>query len=269
MDSLYIIMPAYNEAANIRKVVEDWYPVVEEHHGDGASKLVVVNDGSTDRTGEILEEMQDDHPLLHVISRANGGHGEAIRCGYQCAVDNHADYVFQTDSDGQTDPREFTSFWKRREAFDLIIGNRKHREDGRDRVMVSKAERLVIMYLFHVNLADANAPFRLMKTAWLEESLPLIPENFFLINVLLGVIAAKQKRKILYIPVSFRPRQGGTNSMNMKKIMQAGARALTEFPRVNRMLDFAVKQQEIDRADSASFIEGLRERARSRRKARK
>ena len=241
MDSLYIIMPAYNEEAVIRKIVKAWYAIVEEHHGDGASRLVVVNDGSTDRTQEILDAMQEDRPLLHVINKANGGHGDALRTGYQCAVDNHADYIFQTDSDGQTNPKEFAAFWSRREHYDLIIGNRKKRQDGKNRVMVAQMERLMIMYLFHVNLADANTPFRLMSGAWLQKSLELVPQGFFLVNVLLGVIAAKQKRRILYIPITFGQRAGGVNSMNTKKIMRAGLQALKEFPRVNRNIDRELK----------------------------
>ena len=138
MDRLFIIMPAYNEEAVIREVVDAWYAIVEEHHGDGDSRLVVINDGSTDRTQEILDDMQEARPLLHVINKANGGHGDALLTGYRCAVENHADYVFQTDSDGQTCPEEFEAFWRRREHFDLIIGNRKQRielhagEDGVD-----------------------------------------------------------------------------------------------------------------------------------------
>lgn len=241
MDRLFIIMPAYNEEAVIREVVDAWYAIVEEHHGDGDSRLVVINDGSTDRTQEILDDMQEARPLLHVINKANGGHGDALLTGYRCAVENHADYVFQTDSDGQTRPEEFEAFWRRREHFDLIIGNRKQRRDGRQRVMVSRAERLLIMYLFHVNLADANTPFRLMNGAWLAKSLPLVPQGFFLVNILLGVIAAKQKRRILYLPITFGQRAGGKNSMNMKKIFGAGASALRTFPRINRMLDRELK----------------------------
>ena len=46
MDKLYIVIPAYNEEANIRQVIEDWYPIVEAHSGDGASRLVIIDDGS-------------------------------------------------------------------------------------------------------------------------------------------------------------------------------------------------------------------------------
>ncbi|MBQ9062321.1 MAG: glycosyltransferase family 2 protein [Eubacterium sp.] len=241
MDRLFIIMPAYNEEAVIREVVEAWYAIVEEHHGDGDSRLVVINDGSTDRTQEILDGMQEDRPLLHVINKVNGGHGDALLTGYRCAVENHADYVFQTDSDGQTLPEEFEAFWRKRERFDLIIGNRKQRKDGRGRVLVAHTERLMIMYLFHVNLADANTPFRLMNGAWLAKSLPLVPQGFFLVNILLSVIAAKQKRRILYIPITFGQRAGGENSMNMKRIFRAGASALRSFPRMNRKIERELK----------------------------
>ena len=224
MDRLFIIMPAYNEEAVIREVVEAWYAIVEEHHGDGDSRLVVINDGSTDRTQEILDGMQEDRPLLHVINKANGGHGDALLTGYRCAVDNHADYVFQTDSDGQTLPEEFEAFWRRR-----------------GRVLVAHTERLMIMYLFHVNLADANTPFRLMNGAWLAKSLPLVPQGFFLVNILLSVIAAKQKRRILYLPITFGQRAGGENSMNMKRIFRAGASALRSFPRMNRKIERELK----------------------------
>ena len=46
MDRLFIVIPAYNEEANIRQVIEDWYPVVEKHNGDGKSRLVIIDDGS-------------------------------------------------------------------------------------------------------------------------------------------------------------------------------------------------------------------------------
>ena len=57
MDKLYIIIPAYNEEENIEAVVNDWYPVIASHDGGGASRLVVINDGSKDSTYEKLTEL--------------------------------------------------------------------------------------------------------------------------------------------------------------------------------------------------------------------
>lgn len=246
-DCLYIIIPAYNEEANIEQVIADWYPIVERHDGGGSSRLLVVDDGSTDRTGEILFSLRRQYPLLSVLARSNGGHGSAVLAGYHCAVNEGADYIFQTDSDGQTDPSEFEAFWERREHYDMIIGNRKGREDGRERAAVAKVERAMLMYLFHVNLADANTPFRLMSRGFLADALPLIPEDYFLSNMLLSVIAAKMKRRILYRQIRFRPRAGGVNSINRKKILKVGMDAMREFPKLNRQIDRAIREMQEDR----------------------
>ena len=60
MDKLYIIIPAYNEEANIEKVIEQWYPIAETHNG----QMVIIDDGSKDRTYEILRQKEKTHPLL-------------------------------------------------------------------------------------------------------------------------------------------------------------------------------------------------------------
>ena len=69
MDNLYIVIPAYNEEENIRRVLEDWYPVVERHTGRGGSRMVVVDDGSRDKTRNILEEFARTHPLLVPLTK--------------------------------------------------------------------------------------------------------------------------------------------------------------------------------------------------------
>ena len=99
-DSLYIIMPAYNEEKNIGAVIEQWYPVVEKIGGD--SRLVILNDGSKDGTYEKIRKYQEKYDRLIGIDKPNEGHGGTILRGYHYAVDAGADYVFQTDTDGQT-----------------------------------------------------------------------------------------------------------------------------------------------------------------------
>ena len=56
MDTLYIVIPAYNESENIKRTIEEWCPVVEKHNGGGASRLVIINDGSRDDTYEIASQ---------------------------------------------------------------------------------------------------------------------------------------------------------------------------------------------------------------------
>lgn len=237
MDKLYIIMPAYNEEANIEKVIEEWYPVVEQYHGNGESRLVIIDDGSKDRTYEIMQNMTKDRPLFCPITKPNGGHGATVLYGYQYALKCGADYVFQTDSDGQTVPAEFHQFWNLREKYAMIIGFRNKRQDGFSRIMVTKTLKFVIGLCFHVSVTDANTPFRLMSAKELSENIKLIPEGFNLSNVLLSVIYAKRKQSVKYLPITFRPRQGGKNSINVPKIVKIGKKALTDFVRLNKELD--------------------------------
>ena len=163
MDILYIVIPAYNEEANIRQVIREWYPVIEAHPGGGASRMVVIDDGSRDGTFEILKEEAEEHPMLTPVTRTNSGHGATVLYGYRYALEHHADYVFQTDSDGQTRPEEFEPFWKERENCQMVIGWRNARQDGFGRIVTTRVLRLVVTLCFHVRIRDANTPYRLMQ----------------------------------------------------------------------------------------------------------
>ena len=236
MDKLYIVIPAYNEEENIEQVVNDWYPVVEKYNGDGESRLVIIDDGSKDCTYEILNACAESRPLLLPLTKPNGGHGATVLYGYHYALDQDAKYIFQTDSDGQTLPEEFDPFWEERENYDMVIGWRKGRQDGASRVFVTKTLKNVIKVCFGVTVKDANTPYRLMKAETLREYIGLIPQDFNLSNVILSVIYAKKGCKVKYIPITFRPRQGGVNSINMKKIVGIGRQALSDFRDINRAL---------------------------------
>ena len=171
------------------------------------------------------------------LAKPNGGHGATVLFGYRYALENEADYIFQTDSDGQTLPEEFEPFWQIRKDWDMIIGWRKGRQDGASRVFVTKTLKVVIRLCFGISVKDANTPYRLMKSTTLAEYIDLIPKDFFLSNVILTVIFEKKHCRVKYIPVTFRPRQGGVNSINMKKIFRVGRQALTDFRQINRTRD--------------------------------
>lgn len=234
MDKLYIVIPAYNEEANIEAVVNDWYPVVEKI-GNG-SKLVIIDDGSKDSTYAKMQELAETRPMFTPVTKANEGHGATVLFGYSYALEAGADYVFQTDSDGQTLPEEFWPFWEKREQYAMVIGHRKGRQDGFSRVFVTKTLKLVCRICFHVTVTDANTPFRLMQAETLKENIKLVPEKFNLSNVILSVIYAKKKQSVLYLPITFRPRQGGVNSINLKKIFKIGKKAFHDFRTINRCL---------------------------------
>lgn len=233
-DKLYIIIPAYNEEETIESVIDDWYPIIDKI-GNG-SKLVIIDDGSKDQTYSLMQKLAETREHLVPLTKPNGGHGATILFGYHYALDQGADYIFQTDSDGQTKSEEFWPFWEQRMQYDMVIGHRKGREDGFSRVFVTKTLKLVLLLLFHVKVTDANTPFRLMKADTLKEYLPLIPKDYNLSNVIISVIYAKKKLAVKYIPITFRPRQGGVNSINMKKIFRIGRQACKDFIRINKII---------------------------------
>ncbi len=236
-DKLYIVMPAYNEEANIEDVIQQWHPVCEQIQAEGnEAKLVIANDGSKDNTYAIMQQLQTKYPLLLPLDKPNSGHGAAVLYLYRYAIANGADYVFQTDSDGQTLPEEFWQMWKSRQQFDFQIGTRGGRQDGASRVFVTKTLRLVVWLMFHVWVKDANTPFRLMKTERLKAIMEYIPQDFFLANVAVSAIAVKKNEKIAWYPITFRPRQGGVNSINMRRIFKIGVKALGDFRTINRNL---------------------------------
>ena len=234
MDKLYIVIPAYNEEENIQAVIKQWYPIVDRI-GNG-SRLVVIDDGSKDSTYDIIRNMGKGLEALEPISKSNGGHGSTVLYGYKYALEKGADYIFQTDSDGQTLPDEFWAFWEKRKSFDMVIGQRKGRQDGLSRVFVTKILKYVIWLCFRVKVKDANTPYRLMKAAVLKKHLNLIPKGYNLSNVLISVIYAKKQLKVQYIPITFRPRQGGVNSINIKSIFSIGKQAISDFRRINKLI---------------------------------
>ena len=182
----------------------------------------------------MLQELQKDYPFLIPLDKANSGHGATVLYLYRYAIDEGADYIFQTDSDGQTLPSEFWQMWESRTENDFHIGTRGGRQDGASRVFVTKTLRLVVWLMFGVWVKDANTPFRLMKVEPLKAILKVIPEDFFLANVAVSAIAVKWKERIAWYPITFRPRQGGVNSMNMKRIFKIGWKALGDFRAINK-----------------------------------
>lgn len=232
MDTLYIIIPAYNEEDNLERVIDDWYPVVDGI--GGASRLVIIDDGSKDHTYSILCEMAKTRPLLQPLTKENGGHGPTVLYGYRYALAHGADYVFQTDSDGQTNPKEFDAFWALRKEYDAILGHRSVRGDGTSRAFVEKVVCLLLKVYFGVNVPDANAPFRLMKGEVLAKYLDRLPADYNLPNIMMTTYFAYYREKLHFLEVSFKPRQGGTNSINVKKIVGIGWKALGDFQRLKK-----------------------------------
>lgn len=237
MSKIYFVMPAYNEAENIENTIQQWYPVVKKLADEGEeSRLAIANDGSKDNTFAIMQGLKEKYPLFEPLDKPNSGHGATVLYLYRHAIKNGADFIFQTDSDGQTNPDEFWQMWENRKMFDFQIGYRKGREDGGSRIFVTKTLRLVVWMMFHVWVTDANTPFRLMTTDKLQPIMDVIPADYFLCNVAISAIAVKWHYKIGWYTITFKPRQGGVNSINMKRIFKIGWKALSDFMTINKKL---------------------------------
>ena len=232
MDSLYIVMPAYNEEANIEKTVKSWYEILDGKNE--ASKLVIADSGSTDRTHEILVNLQQQYSKLEILEKTDKQHGPKVIALYDYAIKNEVDYIFQTDSDGQTDPKEFDRFWRARIKYNGVFGYRKERGDGKSRAFVERVVCALLRMYFGVKIPDANAPFRLMKTEVVKKYLYRMRSDYNLPNIMMTTFFVYYQEKYVFLPISFKPRQGGVNSINIPKIVNIGWKALDDFKQFKR-----------------------------------
>lgn len=226
-ESIYVVMPAYNEEENIKRTVEDWYPILS--FGNKDSRLVIADSGSSDKTHEILENLKKKYPQLETVTECEKQHGPKVIYLYNYAIKNKADWIFQTDSDGQTNPKEFEGFWNERDKYDILLGNRTVRGDGKQRAFVEKTVCRLVKHYFKVKVPDANAPFRLMKSSIVKKYIKKLPYDYNLPNIILTAYFVHNKEKVTFKEISFKPRQGGVNSINVKKIVKIGWKALSDF----------------------------------------
>ena len=159
--SLSIFFPAYNDSGTIGSLVIRALQVAETLTPD--YEVIVVNDGSKDETGEILDELTRLYPehfrvVHHVVNR---GYGGALRSGFAAAT---KDLVFYTDGDAQYDPRELTSLWA---AFgpgvDFVNGFKLGRSDPFHRVVIGRVYHWFVKLAFGLRIRDVDCDFRLMR----------------------------------------------------------------------------------------------------------
>lgn len=222
---LSVVMPAYNEAEGIHAAVD----AVRIHVLDRVpqSELVVVNDGSRDNTGAILDAMSALDARVRVVHKANGGHGPAIMTGLSAA---RGEYVFLVDSDNQIPLEEFAPFWAAVQAGkDAAFGVRRTRHDADLRKVLTVVIRRALTLLFGVQLYDSNVPYKVLRRSLWEEARALIPEGTLAPSLFLAVFAARRGYDIAYIDVTHKDRETGTVSIRRWKLVKFCARALRQL----------------------------------------
>ncbi|HEY7412288.1 MAG TPA: glycosyltransferase family 2 protein [Vicinamibacteria bacterium] len=158
--SLSIFFPAYNDAGTIASLALVAHMTARTLTDD--YEVIVVEDGSPDHTGALLDEMAAHFPWLRVVHHpVNRGYGGALRSGFAAAG---KDLVFYTDGDAQYDPREMTRLFEAlREDVDFVNGYKMGRSDPAHRVVIGRVYHWFVRTMFSLRLRDVDCDFRLMR----------------------------------------------------------------------------------------------------------
>ena len=147
-----MIILAYNEEATLERVVTQTAPVLETL--TPKFTILIVNDGSTDNTGRIANTLAaGDERVMVVHHETNRGIGHGLRSGYTNA---NADIVGMIPADGQFDPEELRGFLPYLDEYDIFASFRKERNYTAFRMLVTTVNRILIKWLFGLNIQDIN-----------------------------------------------------------------------------------------------------------------
>jgi len=158
--SLSIFFPAYNDAGTIASLALVAHMTAREITDD--YEVIVVDDGSPDHTGSLLDEMALSFPWLKVVHHGtNRGYGGALRTGFQTAA---KELVFYTDGDAQYDPRELRRLYDAfSEQVDFVNGYKIGRSDPLHRIVIGRVYHWFVRTMFGLRLRDVDCDFRLMR----------------------------------------------------------------------------------------------------------
>jgi len=172
--NLSIFFPAYNEEGNIEKTVRGALKVLRGLDSIMEFEILIVDDGSTDRTGEIADRLATESPEVRAIHHSqNRGYGGALKTGLYSA---QFEWIVFTDSDGQFDFSEVTEFIKLAEggdAPDLILGYRLDRADSLVRKLNSRLWAVLVRLLFGLRVRDRACGFKMIRRTVVEGIAPL------------------------------------------------------------------------------------------------
>jgi len=229
-EELSVFFPAYNEEENIKKTVTEAIAVLTKV----AKKweIIVIDDGSTDRTGERVKELIKKESRLRLVTHTpNRGYGAALKSGLY-----HSRYNLITfmDADGQFDFGEITGFLEtqRKTGADLVIGYYQQRQVPLYRLWGSKwLWQPAIYCLFGLKVRDIDCGFKLLKKEVIEKIPKLEAERGPFISSELLIKAKQTGFKIREIGVSHFPRKSGKATGASLKVILSGFLDLVRLKR--------------------------------------
>ena len=229
---LTVVVPVYNEAATIEAVVRE-VVVVADELAPGRCEVVVVDDGSTDGTGAIVDGLAAELPEVQVVHQVNRGHGPALLVGFDRA---RGRWIGHLDSDDQISAKELTGLWSERAEADLVLGVRTDRDDPQHRLVLSAVVRRLVSLLAGRPIRDANVPCKLFTSTLWAEARPLLPDDTFAPSIALVLIAARRRHTLHEVPVAHRARTAGASTLRPLRLARAVATATAQTLTLARRL---------------------------------
>lgn len=219
--NISLVMPAYNEEENIKEAIsicEKFFsslPLID-------FEIIVVNDGSLDKTGEILDDLKKTLPRLRVFHHPkNQGMGKAIKTGVGEA---RSEFIFVTPSDLQFDIREFEAFLPYLDKNDLVIGYRLNRDYNSYRRFNTALYLFLINLLFSLNVQDPSW-VKLFRKRVFEEA--KVSSNGFFWDVEFLIKAKRNGHDIKEIGThSFKRKKGKSSGGNLFRVLKTFFRLL-------------------------------------------
>ena len=216
---LSFFFPAFNEEENVaetvRRALDEIGPLV-----GGSIEVLVVDDGSTDRTPELADALAAADPRVRVHHQENRGYGGALRAGF---ANSRGELIGFSDGDLQFDLSEMSRLLMRLEdparPVDAVIGYRIKRRDPPHRIFIAKTYNAIVSVLFRLRVRDIDCAMKLFRRE-VFDGLPLTTESPFLSAELLIKLRARGER-LAQVGVNHYPRAAGTNTgASFRKILR-------------------------------------------------
>ena len=223
--SLTVFFPCYNEEANVERTTRAALAACREFVED--FEIIIVNDGSRDRTGEIADGLAAAHPEVRVVhNRPNQGYGGALQAGFRAAK---KEWVFYTDGDGQFDFREIPTLFPLLGHCDIVSAYRLDRQDPLVRRINAWCWTRLVNLVLGMRLRDIDCAFKIYPKRFLDEI--EMRSKGALIDAEMLAKATRLGYRIGQIGVRHYPRTAGEQTgANLKVI----ARAFLELFRLRR-----------------------------------
>ena len=226
MKSLSVILPAFNEAANIRAVVEDAYRTVPKLAS--TFEVIVVNDGSKDRTGEICDRLVEEFSDVRVVHHPqNRGYGAALKSGIKLA---RYDLIFFTDADGQFDLKEVATLLEHADAYDIVAGYRARRQDPFYRLLFAWGWNILVRVVLGIRIRDIDCAFKVFNRDVFDRI--RIQCVGAMVNTEIFAQASRFGMKVKEVRVNHFPRRHGKSTGGNLAVIR---KAFRELIRMRRM----------------------------------